>query len=173
MKTVTIKQPYASLICEGIKKIENRTWPTKYRGRVLVHSSAKSVPIINPNNVFTARQWESLTTDQQCHVIGGYMPNSAIIGSVEIVDCGYIEESIWSEIGVWNWVLANPILFPEPILNVKGKLSFWDYQNILAEPEEKDGELFCHCQLPVKEQSQVMNLAGEYRCRYCDGKWYK
>ncbi|MDR1715289.1 MAG: hypothetical protein LBS20_05550 [Prevotella sp.] len=25
-----------------------------------------------------------------------------------------------------NWVAADPILFDEPILNVKGKLSFWD-----------------------------------------------
>ena len=29
---------------------------------------------------------------------------------------------------IYNWVLANPILFDEPILNVKGKLGFWDYE---------------------------------------------
>jgi len=28
---------------------------------------------------------------------------------------------------IYNWVLANPILFDKPIENVKGKLSFWDY----------------------------------------------
>jgi len=28
---------------------------------------------------------------------------------------------------IYNWILANPILFPEPILNVNGKLGFWDY----------------------------------------------
>jgi len=27
---------------------------------------------------------------------------------------------------IYNWVLANPILYDKPILNVKGKLSFWD-----------------------------------------------
>jgi ASCH domain len=26
---------------------------------------------------------------------------------------------------IYNWVLANPILYEKPILNVKGKLSFW------------------------------------------------
>lgn len=29
---------------------------------------------------------------------------------------------------VWNLVLANPVLFDKPILNVKGKLSFWDFE---------------------------------------------
>jgi hypothetical protein len=28
---------------------------------------------------------------------------------------------------VWYWVLSNPVKFDEPILNVKGKLSLWDY----------------------------------------------
>jgi len=27
---------------------------------------------------------------------------------------------------IYNWVLANPVLYDKPILNVKGKLSFWD-----------------------------------------------
>ena len=57
----------------------------------------------------------------------GYI-NSAIIGSVEIIDCVINHPSIWAEKGVYNWLLANPILFKEPIENVRGKLSFWDYE---------------------------------------------
>ena len=38
--------------------------------------------------------------------------------------------SIWAEKGVYNWVLANPILYENPIEDVKGKLSFWDYPSI-------------------------------------------
>ena len=34
MKTLTIKQPWATLIAMGIKDIENRTWPTKFRGTI-------------------------------------------------------------------------------------------------------------------------------------------
>ena len=30
MKALTLKQPYASLIAEGIKEYEFRTWKTKY-----------------------------------------------------------------------------------------------------------------------------------------------
>ena len=32
MKTITLKQPWATLVAEGIKKYEFRTWKTKYRG---------------------------------------------------------------------------------------------------------------------------------------------
>jgi len=27
----------------------------------------------------------------------------------------------------YNWVLANPVLYDKPIMNVKGKLSFWEF----------------------------------------------
>jgi len=96
-----------------------------------------------------------------------------IIGKVDIVDCVINHPSIWAEKSIpqhsgffdvsrnkpiYNWVLENPVLFPEPILGVKGKLSFWDYPNIVSDPEEDNGKLFCHCQIPVKEENQVMEF---------------
>lgn len=167
MKTITIKQPWASLICSGIKDIENRTWTTKFRGRVLVHSAAKSwlwhkvIQYLSPElrefaikNKWTRTWLENLET-------------GAIIGSVEIVDCVVNYESVWAEKSmqlskpiyqnyfdengvfdevqynndkvdwmnqkpIYNWVLANPIMFSEPI-PAKGKLSFWEYTGELPE----------------------------------------
>ena len=119
MKAIIIKQPWASLIVHGIKDIENRTWscPKKYLGqRVLIHSSAIPVEMINPNSVFTRQQWDSFSLGFQREIICGEgYANSAIIGSVEIVDCVMNHPSIWAEKGVYNWVLTNPVLFPEPI----------------------------------------------------------
>ncbi|NLH45602.1 MAG: ASCH domain-containing protein [Acholeplasmataceae bacterium] len=162
MKAITIKQPWASLIIEpdpanpgfGIKPIENRTWecPPKYIGkRVLIHAATKKWGWIEVLNYLS----------EQCRVVlakHGYdaqwlktLPTGAIIGSVEIVDCAINNSSIWAERTIirhkgstllidsdkmYNWVLANPIKFPEPIPE-KGKLSFWDYPNILAEHEHK------------------------------------
>jgi ASCH domain len=40
MKCLTIRQPWAWLIVNGYKPIENRSWPTKIRGNILIHSSA-------------------------------------------------------------------------------------------------------------------------------------
>jgi hypothetical protein len=42
MKILSIRQPWASLIVAGVKDVENRTWPMRYRGRVLIHSSLRA-----------------------------------------------------------------------------------------------------------------------------------
>lgn len=39
MKALSIRQPWAWLIVNGFKDIENRVWDTKYRGMVLIHAS--------------------------------------------------------------------------------------------------------------------------------------
>jgi len=148
MKQLTVKNPWAQLICEGIKDIENRTWKTNFRGRVLIYSS--EIPAIKQSKIQSKNPLDCLSRDQllslgdkkyccgdglnQFHLY----KNKAIIGSVEIVDCVVNHPSIWAEKTneidfqagkpIYNWVLANPILFDKPIENVKGKLSFWEYE---------------------------------------------
>ena len=46
MKALSVMQPWANLIAAGKKTIETRTWPTNYRGEILVVSSKK--PKIEP-----------------------------------------------------------------------------------------------------------------------------
>ena len=99
-------------------------------------------------------------------------PFGSIVGSVEIVDCVRDHPSIWAEKDVWNWILANPILFPEPI-PYKGKLSFWEYPCI-PEPEfDEDGHMICQCTMNVDEKNQVVHMIDHFKCRYCGGCWYK
>lgn len=121
-KTITIKQPWAALIAHGIKDIENRTWRTNFRGKVLIHVSAPK-----KFNVSLTDEQTILATPVLKSAFDGTMSFGAIIGEVEIVDCVQNHPSIWAEKGVWNWVLANPVLYDQPIHNVKGKLSFWEY----------------------------------------------
>jgi hypothetical protein len=136
MKTLTVKQPFASLICEGIKNIENRTWQTHFRGRILIHSSV--IPIKGlPCEALTQLQYAKVFNAYEDGLNALIGENSAIVGSVEIVDCVLNHPSIWAEktsefmmqqrYFIYNWVLANPVLFDKPILNVKGHLSFWEY----------------------------------------------
>lgn len=172
-KAISIKQPWAYLICAGIKDVENRTWATKFRGRVYIHASAKSACNNGcSSHLFTEQQFRSIKKIIPAHPDldrdfqgNSYSPFffeehelSAIIGYVDIVDCVVNYPSIWAEKSnflsrtfvdpeihnlsewitddnnnivhkkdaIYNWVLANPILFDKPILNVKGKLSFWD-----------------------------------------------
>jgi len=42
MKILSIRQPWAALIVSGAKDVENRTWPTRYRGPLLVHAAKRS-----------------------------------------------------------------------------------------------------------------------------------
>ena len=39
MKVLTIREPYATFIMLGIKKIETRSWQTKYRGEIYIHAA--------------------------------------------------------------------------------------------------------------------------------------
>ncbi len=125
MKTLSIKQPWASLIAHGIKDIENRTWKTNFRGRILIHATAN--PAAEPYMIFSDEQIDVIENNM-FEIIGSYYDNSMIIGSVEIVDCVQNDPSVWAEQGVWNWKLANPILFEKPIEGVKGKLMLWNYE---------------------------------------------
>lgn len=123
MKALTIKQPWASLIVEGIKDIENRTWRTNYRGRIYVHCSKPTkfdVKMTDPQTI------AAMPVLKQA--FDGTMPFGAIIGEVDIIDCVQNHPSAWAEQGAWNWVLANPVKYDRPILNVKGALSFWKFR---------------------------------------------
>lgn len=128
MKAITLKQPWAFLVCSGVKNIENRTWkcPEKYIGkRVLIHASKTSYRF---DNFYDS----PLSNDQLLalpDIIQYPTIHSAIIGSVRIVGCTINHPSIWAEKTgggktVYNWILEDAILFDKPILDVKGKLSF-------------------------------------------------
>lgn len=49
MRALTICQPYAELIARGIKRVENRTWATGYRGPLLIHAG-KSKKFLSGDN---------------------------------------------------------------------------------------------------------------------------
>jgi hypothetical protein len=40
MKVLTLKQPWATLVANGLKEYEFRSWKTNYRGKLLIHAGA-------------------------------------------------------------------------------------------------------------------------------------
>lgn len=126
MKALSIKQPWSGLIAAGLKDIENRSWKINFRGRVLIHASA-SLAHKNIQMLLTRDQSEALhefRLDAK-HLISS--ETSAIIGEVDIVDCVMNHKSIWAEQSGYHWVLANPVQYEQPILQVNGSLSLWEY----------------------------------------------
>lgn len=118
-KAISIKQPWAELIAHGIKDIENRTWRTRFKGRVFIHAPERE----DRTSKLSTEQLEA--TD---HIEEFYFKKSCIIGEVDIVDCVQNSTSIWAEKGngIWHWKLANAVFYDEPIKNVKGKLGIWN-----------------------------------------------
>lgn len=148
-KTLSVRQPWAYLICSGIKDIENRTWklPEKYKGEtILIHASAKpNISILESSTIFSNEEWDFLKGfDMMTPFFQHKLATSCIIGSVRFVDCVINHPSIWAEKSqpadfdeygypdayynkIYNWIVADAVLFDKPILEVKGKLGFWDY----------------------------------------------
>lgn len=143
-KALSIKQPWALLIARGIKNIENRTWRTQHRGRIYIHASGSHGKRFNVN--LTDEQMIAAFGSIAKEAINGDFLFGAIIGHVDIIDCVINHDSIWAEKTplytngmnpskfkemtgikpIYNWVLSNAVLYDEPILDVKGKLSLWD-----------------------------------------------
>ena len=125
MKVLTLKQPWASLVVEGYKEYEFRTWKTKYRGDFLVHAGLGV-------DKEALKRFEYLNLDY---------PKGCIIGKVTLTDCLLVDDNlkeelkrknenvylgaINKEIDEYAFKLEN-VKKIEPIY-VKGKLGFWEY----------------------------------------------
>jgi ASCH domain len=90
VKIITIRQPWAHLIVNGSKNIENRTWATSYRGPVLIHAS------LNVNRVLCLKYRIDPDTLQR----GG------VVGIAEIADCVIKHRSRWF-FGPYGFVLRK------------------------------------------------------------------
>ena len=123
MKALTIKQPWASLIINGYKQYEIRSWKTKYRGKILIHAGTG-----------TDKEYLYLYENYNLEYA-----QAAIIGEAEIVDCRLIDEEFNQElkklnnkvysdsIGNYAWKLDNIKKYNKPI-PAKGQLGLWNYQ---------------------------------------------
>lgn len=138
VKILTVHQPWAYLICMGINTVENRTWKTDYRGRILIHSSKN----FNISKLRERGGLRSILTEKQLECLNEYSPQdvlrrgrlliSAIIGSVEIIDCvkddgidRYYDDT-WALPDHYHLILRRPVMFENPVLNVRGKLGLWN-----------------------------------------------
>ena len=126
MKVLTIKQPFATLIAEGLKEYEFRTWKTKYRGEVLIHAGKgidkkamekyKHLNLTYPTGCIIAKATitDCVTIDDNARKMLS-SKNSIIYSSI-------IEDSNWNGYGfrLEDVEKVNPI-------PASGKLSFWKF----------------------------------------------
>ena len=114
MKALSLTQPYANFIRDGIKTIETRKWKTNYRGPILICATKQKVK----------------------NALGQInLPTGMAVCIIDIIDCRKMtrddeEEACfpWDE-KLWAWPLDNlKVITPFP---VKGQLNIFnvDYED--------------------------------------------
>ncbi len=122
MKALSVRQPFAYLIVHGVKTIENRTWPTAFRGRIYIHAS-KSFDYDGFN--WLCRNYQLIGhLDPEVWAALALYPPQGIVGEVDIVDCITQSDNPWFT-GKFGWVLSHPVAYDQPI-PYKGKLGLFE-----------------------------------------------
>lgn len=128
MKTLSIIEPWATLIQEKQKYIETRSWKTSYRGELYIHASLTKIK-----------------KDEKYLKLLNLIDNKnlnygKIICKCNLIDCVYMDEEFIKKIknnkqeylcgdyriGRYAWILEN-IEKIDPI-KTKGKLGIWEYK---------------------------------------------
>ena len=117
MKALSLRQPWAWLVVNGIKDLENRSWRTNLRGKFLIHAS---MALEKPAYHFYKSQIPQMPHEDE-------LEHGGIVGEVELVDIIDKNDpranSIWFQ-GPFAFVLKNAKTLP--FRKVRGKLSFFD-----------------------------------------------
>ena len=122
MKVLTLKQPWATLISEGLKEYEFRSWNTNYRGKLLIHAGV------------------SIDKEEIKKYSYDY-PKSRIVALVELIDCIKIDDKFNKMIKdknsivygskeregyAWKLRLIKKI---DDNKEIKGKLGLWNIED--------------------------------------------
>ncbi len=154
IKAISLVQPYATLIAIGAKRIETRSWSTRYRGMLAIHAS-KAIPRWAREEVRDDHHFGDAL--RQAGLSGGTsdLPTGAIVAVAELVAVvpitrkwGLVDPRVfeWTDTcgrelrfevthqectfgaysdGRFAWLLADVVTF-DPVLNVRGQLGLWD-----------------------------------------------
>jgi hypothetical protein len=117
---LSIKQPWAWVIVNGFKDIENRDWPTRFTGKFFVHTGKnfdKWVSVSQFRDLLDKENYNRLCIEWE------KLPTGGIVGVSEIVDCVDYSASKWF-VGEWGFVLKNS--HTVDFVPLKGKLGFFN-----------------------------------------------
>lgn len=134
-KALSIRQPWAWAILNAGKDIENRDWPTRFRGAVCIHAA---------KGMTRAEYEDCLST---CHEISRSKPfpsgltmppfaelqRGGIVGVADIIGCVENSASPWY-FGRYGFVLRN--VHVVDFIPVKGALGFFDWRPNVIQPKE-------------------------------------
>ncbi len=129
MRVITLQEPWASLIGEGIKIIETRSWPCNQFGELYIHAGKAKIP----------------QNDKRKNELAGWLKGPLHYGTIfakcNLSDCVLITKEYAQRIretnpqcflcgdytpGRYAWILTDIQLTPP--IEVGGKLGIWYYK---------------------------------------------
>lgn len=142
MKAITLLEPWASLIAVEVKKIETRSWSTKYRGPLAIHAG-KSLKASHMNIAWHEPFFSALRPHHE--ESGGIRYfHGCVIATCDLVDCikmtpefidliksakGHEYDFGVYAVGRYAWILENVKPLEKPI-PAKGALSIWEWEGL-------------------------------------------
>jgi len=114
LKAITISEPWASKIASGEKWVENRIWPTKYRGEIAIHAGGCVIAIAN----LTACVKNDQVKDIGATLKGFDLIDGSSLNWVDVAEHKYTE-------GPWCWILED-VRRIKPI-PAKGLQRIWNW----------------------------------------------
>lgn len=104
MRALTILQPHVRLIMRGDKRVENRTWPTKYRGRLYIHAGKSREALVTKN----------VDGVDYCAATGERVDSlhfGKVVGIAVLLDCLPVEEiRAGTHDAQYPWIRAHPFV---------------------------------------------------------------
>ena len=123
MKVLTVRQPWAWLIVNSEKSVENRSWRTHYRGPLLIQASARPDP-----------QIAAIRADVRAR-FGIEIPENlslgGIVGMTTLTNCTQADSGPWHEPGNFAWILADRRALP--FASCTGRLGLFDAPAVVLE----------------------------------------
>src|SRR6266545_1518052 len=134
MLTLSILQPYATLIIIGGKRLETRSWRTSRRGRIGIHASrafSREARRLCDEEPFRSTLEAAGLADPDD------LPLGALLGTAELIDCTSADDLDLDALGAaelafgdfrpgrWAWELRHPQPLPVAVA-FRGRLGFFE-----------------------------------------------
>lgn len=130
MKAITIIQPWATLIAIGAKRVETRSWGTRYRGPIAIHAGKKV-----DKDAYWDYEDEMLRAG---YILPDLLPVGSVIATATLADCvpmtrEWIYEQSSNELeygffmpGRYGWILTD--VRPIRPIPQRGYQGLWDWE---------------------------------------------
>jgi hypothetical protein len=145
MKAISLWQPWASAIACGAKRIETRSWETRYFGPIAIHAAKKwdhELAAIYCRLHDEVPGFSDLLKDEHDRYIP--LPFGAVIATAELLACvptdqlrdnpkvGPMELALGNySPGRFGWLLQNVVRLPKPI-PARGHQQLWEWNEVPA-----------------------------------------